>query len=75
MTNFVLPGEKFYVTYVSDGIEISYAVPDVTAETEDVTVALNGIVQPPYDVFTVHQGNLRFVDGAPISGFVITIRA
>lgn len=75
MTNFVLPGQKFIVTHVSDGEEISYSVPDITATTEDVLVTLNGIVQPPFTVYTVHQGQLRFVDGAPPAGFAITIRS
>lgn len=74
MTNFVLPGQRFFVSYVSDGTEVSYAVPDITATTDDVLVTLNGLVQPPYVVYTVHQGRLKFVAGAPPAGFAIGIR-
>lgn len=74
MTNFVEPGQKFIVTHIADGVEISYSVPDITAQTEDVLVTLNGISQPPYTVYTVHQGQLRFVDGPPPFGYNITIR-
>lgn len=74
MTNYVLPGQSFFVTYVSDGVTILYPVPDITAQTEDVIVTLNGIVQQPYVAYTVHQGNLRFAAGAPNAGFTIMIR-
>lgn len=75
MAFVVEPGQRFFVQYTSDGVQEEYPVPDVTATTDDVSCALNGIVQPPYEVYTVHQGNLRFVDGPPVSGFIVTIRS
>lgn len=74
MTNFVLPGQKFFVSYVCDGVGEDYAVPDITTTTDDVLVTLNGLVQPPYEVYTVHQGRLHFVAGPPPAGFVAGIR-
>jgi len=67
--------QAFNVTYISDGTEIYYAIPNIFLGTDDVLVTLNGITQPPYTVYTVHQGQLRFVDGAPPAGFLIMIRS
>ncbi len=71
---YVEPGQRFYVEYVTDGITTEYPVPDPTASTEEVSLAINGLAQPPFAAYTVHQGTLRMAHDPIPTGWVVGIR-
>lgn len=75
MTVYVDPGARFYVRYVSDGSQLEFPVPDVSAQSEDVLVFINGLFQPPVLNYTVHAGLLSLTQGPVPEGFVLEIRS
>lgn len=74
MSFYVEPGNRFVTTYVSDGIQTRFPVPDVTADTDSVMLYINGLIQVPVEHFTCHQGNLDLVIGAVPAGYNLMIR-
>jgi hypothetical protein len=73
MTFSVDPGQSFTVTYTSDGVTKTYAIPDITVSTFDVGLYLNGIKQVPVTHYTVHQGTLTLSLDVLPSGYTVTI--
>ena len=75
MTIFVNPGERFYVSYVSSGTETQFPIPDITAQTGDVSLFINGLAEAPVESYTVHAGLLSLTKGPAPAGFVLEIRS
>lgn len=74
MAFYVEPGGRFNITYLSDGQEINFPIPDVEANTEMVALFVNGIAQDPVVAYTVHQGTLTLRQGPFAPGLKLLIR-